>query len=91
MTIKKNYVLVNSNTLRDTDSVFTGASVYAAAKKAAARGYKKICLRRTGTNTVHEYKGSVKKLKTPKIVTRNGVAIVYKKETNVTKVGTKTR
>ena len=90
-TLKKHYVLLDARTLRDTDSVFTGASVYAAAKKAAARGAKKIFLRRTGTDTVHEYKGSVRKLKTPRVVERNGTEIVYTKETSVKKVGTVAR
>lgn len=85
---KHNYVLLDARTLRDTDRVFTGASVYAAAKKAAARGAKKIFLRRTGTDTVHEYRGSVRKLKTPRVVDRNGTEIVYTKETSVKKVRT---
>jgi hypothetical protein len=84
--MKHNYVLVDAKTKRDTAHVFTGTSAHAAAMKAASRGRRKILLRRTGGDVVQEYKGSVRKLKTPKVVTRNGVEIVYTKETSVRRV-----
>jgi hypothetical protein len=84
--MKHNYVLVDSKTKRDTAHMFTGSSAHAAAMKAASRGHKKILLRRTGGDVVHEYKGSVRKLKTPKVVSRNGVDVVYTKETSVRRV-----
>lgn len=83
--MKYNYVLLDGRTLKDTDRVFCGSSPSAAAKKAASRGMKRILLRRTGTSTVHEYAGSVKKLNRPKKVERNGTVITYRKETVIKK------
>ena len=83
--MKYNYVLLDSRTLKDTDRVFCGSSPSAAAKKAASRGVKKIFLRRTGTDTVREYAGSVKKLRAPKKIVRNGTTVTYTKETVIKK------
>lgn len=84
--MKHNYVLVDSRTKKDTAHVFSGTSAHAAAMKAATRGKRKILLRRTGADAVVEYSGSVRKLKTPKVVERNGVDIVYTKATSVRRV-----
>jgi len=84
--MKHNYVLVDPRTKKDTAHVFSGTSAHAAAMKAATRGSKKILLRRTGADAVVEYSGSVRKLKTPKVVERNGVDVVYTKATSVRRV-----
>jgi hypothetical protein len=84
--MKRNFVLLDPTTMKDTESIFTGASPAVAAKKAATRGVKKIFIRETGTEDIHEYKGSVKKLKSPKKVLINGTEVVYTKESSATKV-----
>lgn len=56
--LKKKYVLLDDETLQNTTSIFTGVKPIYAAKKAANRGYSKILLRQTGTDTIHVYDGS---------------------------------
>jgi hypothetical protein len=84
--MKRHFVLLDPSTKRNTESIFTGASPAVAAKKAATRGLKKIFLRETGTEDIHEFTGTVKKLNPPKKVLINGTEVVYTKQSSVVKV-----
>lgn len=58
------FVLLGANN-RPTNHVFTGSSPRRAALKAATRGFTNIRLRERGTDRVHIYKGSRKKVAAP--------------------------
>ncbi|MEM2954661.1 MAG: non-histone chromosomal MC1 family protein [Candidatus Nanoarchaeia archaeon] len=59
----KYYVLLQGD--KDTNHVFTGSSPRRAALKAATRGFKDIKLRERGTDRLHIFKGSRKKVPAP--------------------------
>lgn len=50
---------------KDTEHVFTGAQPRRAALKAATRGFTDIKLRERGTDRLHIFKGSRKKVSAP--------------------------
>lgn len=52
--------LLDPKTLKPTGSVFKGSAPGQAAKKAASKGHKCIYLREKGTETIREYKGTIK-------------------------------
>lgn len=60
---KKNFVLLKGN--RDTEHIFRAAQPRGAALKAASRGFTSIRLRERGTDRVHVFKGTRKKVKAP--------------------------
>lgn len=60
---QKNYIVEKGHYKGHT---FTGRSPSEAALKLASRGVTEIHLRGTGTNKVHVYRGSRKKVKTPR-------------------------
>jgi len=57
------FVLMSGN--RDTNHVFTGSQPRRAALKAATRGFKDIRLRERGTDKIHIFRGSRKKVRAP--------------------------
>jgi len=57
------FVLMQGN--RETEHVFTGSSPRRAALKAATRGLTDIKLRERGTDRLHSFKGSRKKVPAP--------------------------
>ncbi len=50
---------------RDTDHVFTGSQPRRAALKAATRGFSDIKLRERGTDKVHQFRGSRRRVPAP--------------------------
>jgi hypothetical protein len=62
MSDKKTYIVLTAANKR-TKAKFVNRYPSGAAKKAAVRGVKNIRLLEVGTNKVHVYKGSVKKVK----------------------------
>jgi len=50
---------------KETDHVFTGSSPRRAALKAATRGFTDIRMRERGTDRLHSFKGSRKKVPAP--------------------------
>lgn len=57
------FVLMSGN--RETNHVFTGSQPRRAALKAATRGFKDIRLRERGTDRLHIFKGSRKRIRAP--------------------------
>ncbi len=57
------FVLMQGN--RETEHVFTGSSPRRAALKAATRGFGDVKLRERGTDRLHVFKGSRKKVPAP--------------------------
>ena len=60
---QKYFVLVQGG--KDTDHVFTGSQPRRAALKAATRGFTDIKLRERGTDRLHSFKGSRKRVAAP--------------------------
>ena len=97
---KRNFVIESSDLNKKVGTYFTGRAPHSAAQKAArslfneAPRRRKICfqLRETGTDILHHYKATCKKLKEPIVIERGGKQIKISKEYNVswvarTKVG----
>jgi len=59
----KYFVLMQGG--RDTEHVFTGGSPRRAALKAATRGFTDVKLRERGTDRLHVFKGSRKRVPAP--------------------------
>ena len=60
---KRYFVLIQAN--KKETAVFTGKQPRQAALKAASRGYTDIKLRERGTNKIHVYRGSRRKVPAP--------------------------
>ena len=60
---QKYFVLMQGG--KDTDHVFTGSQPRRAALKAATRGFTDIKLRERGTDRMHSFKGSRKRVAAP--------------------------
>ena len=80
---KTKYILHAPGDPRTKLGEFTGASINAAARKAASRGVKDIHLRKPGSNIVKVYTGKRTKLATPVSIERNGKTIMFKHKTSV--------
>jgi len=63
MAEQKYFVLMQGG--KDTGHVFTGSQPRRAALKAATRGFTEIKLRERGTDRVHSFKGSRKRVAAP--------------------------
>ena len=57
------FVLMSGN--RETNHVFTGSQPRRAALKAATRGFKDVRLRERGTDRLHIFRGSRKRVRAP--------------------------
>ena len=76
---KKTFVAHAPSTLKVLGS-YTGSIPSQAARKAVSAGHKEFVLRESGEHTKGKlFKGEVKKLSTPKIVTIKGKEIKYDK------------